>query len=272
MTAFLVAVGCAACGDNLPSVPSEAGIDAPPPDARPAGIIQTKCEGQPGKPRILIYTYENTWRHYSNLDSMLAILNMCNTRGFTVLVSNDPNAINDVVLAQVDVVVFAVTSGPGMNSLAHRDLEAWVRAGGGIVGLHSAGFTEYDWTFYTDNIGVKFLGHGPGLNLATVKILPGAHPITDGMTDFPLTDEWYIFQSRPEEVPGMQMLLALDETTLPTDYPAQWRVGYHPIGWAHENYGGRVFYTALGHNGDDFKDPIVLELVGRAIEWAAHKR
>jgi type 1 glutamine amidotransferase len=35
---------------------------------------------------------------------------------------------------------------------------------------------------------------------------------------------------------------------------------------------GRVFYTALGHNPDEFGDPWVLDLIGRAIEWAAHQR
>ena len=48
--------------------------------------------------------------------------------------------------------------------------------------------------------------------------------------------------------------------------------GYHPIAWAHELYGGRVFYTAFGHNPDDWSDPNVLEITARAIEWAAHKR
>jgi type 1 glutamine amidotransferase len=115
--------------------------------------------------------------------------------------------------------------------------------------------------------------HVPGMQPATVDVLTSTHPITQGLSaSFPWTEEWYVFENRPEDNTGMEMLLALDESTLPADYPSQYKVGYHPIGWAHELYGGRVFYTALGHNPDGFGDPTILEIVGRAIEWAAHKR
>lgn len=235
-------------------------------------MLNGECTGQPAAPRVLIYTYESIWRHFSNYYAYVSLLNMCGTHGFNVTSTNDPRALNATRLAEFDVVVFAITSGPGMDEPGQRDMEAWVRAGGGIVGLHSASATEPDWQFYTDSIGAKFAGHGPGLHLAQVQILPG-HPITEGLpATFMHTDEWYFFQSRPEEVAGMQMLLALDESTLPADYPAELRQGYHPIGWASERFGGRVFYTAIGHSEQSFSDPTILSLIGRSIEWAAHRR
>lgn len=262
-----------ACGDNrlATGTPDEACPCAGTPDARPLGVITYTCQGDPDKPRVLVYTFENLWRHASNVDAQSQIFNMCHTRGFTVMIANDPLAINATHLAQVDVVVFSITSGPGLDSLGQADLEAWVRAGGGIVGIHSASATEPHWPFYLENIGAQFAGHVEGIQPATVRVVTNANPITAGLSDFQLTDEWYYFQQRPEDVPGMQMLLALDESTLPPDYPAQYKQGYHPIAWAHELYGGRVFYTAFGHNPDDWTDPTVLEITARAIEWAAHK-
>src|SRR5262249_14950639 len=56
----------AACGDNLAG-PIDAPptlIDAPPPDVPPGGVtgvIDGRCTGTPGKPRVLVYTYENQW-------------------------------------------------------------------------------------------------------------------------------------------------------------------------------------------------------------------
>jgi type 1 glutamine amidotransferase len=274
VAALLAATG--ACGDDRAAPPDadvvDAAPDGPPPDARPEGVIDGLCTGQPGRPRVLVYTHENLWRHISNYYARLAIYDMCVTRGFNVTTTNDPDAINATRLAQIDVVVFTITSGPGINPLGRGDLEAWLRAGGGIVGLHSASATEPEWQFYYDNIGARFAGHVPGMQPATVRLTPG-HPITDGLAaSFQSTDEWYFFQSRPEANTGMQMLLALDEDTLPADYPTMYKVGYHPIGWAHELFGGRVFYTALGHNPDSFSDPFILDLVGRSIEWAAHQR
>jgi type 1 glutamine amidotransferase len=222
---------------------------------------------------VLVYTYENMWRHPSNLYARGAILDMCTTRGFSVTSSNDPHAINAGRLAQTDVVVFAVTSGEGLDASAKVDLEAWGRAGGGLVGIHSASATESEFPYYVASIGAQFATQGPGLEAATVRMVPGSHPITDGLpAALTATDEWYAFQTRPEDSTGMQMLFALDEDTLPADFPAMNKVGYHPIAWAHELYGGRVFYTAMGHNPDDYADPSFLEILGRAVEWAAHQR
>jgi type 1 glutamine amidotransferase len=273
MTACMTLVLWAGCGDNLPAgaVPPEAGSPGTP-DARPLGVIEYTCQGNPGAPRVLVYTFENMWRHYSNMAARQAIYDMCTTRGYTVMTANDPMAINATHLSQVDVVVFTVTSGPGLNSLAQADLEAFIRGGGGMVGIHSASATELGWPFYVANIGTTFGGHASGLQPVTVQIESTTHPITAGLSNFTLTDEWYFFTRRPESVPGMQMLLSIDESTFPPDYPAMYKQGYHPIAWAHELYGGRVFYTAFGHNPDDWSDPTVLEITARAIEWAAHKR
>ncbi len=170
------------------------------------------------------------------------------------------------------MIVFAVTSGQGLDSLGEADLEAFIRRGGGLVGFHSASATEPFWPFYNANIGTRFAGHVGGLFPATVHMTSSAHPITQGLPDIQLTDEWYWFTQRPETLPGVQILMDLDESTLPANYPAMYKQGFHPMAWAWEPYGGRVFYFAFGHNSATWSDPTVLELTGRAIEWAAHQR
>jgi type 1 glutamine amidotransferase len=261
----------AACAYEAGTVPPPP--DAAPADARPLGVLDGDCPGEPGRPRVLVYTYENMWRHMSNLFARGAVYAMCESRGFSVRTTNDPKAINATRLAETDVLVFAVSSGSGMDHASQDDLEAWIRAGGGVVGFEAASATETQWPFFVDNIGAGFLGHGPGLERATITVEDTDHPITAGLpASFELTDQWYIFQRRPEEVPGLHVLLALDESTLPADYPDEYRVGYHAIGWVHERFGGRVFYTGIGDNPDDFSDPTLLEMFGRAIEWAAHQR
>lgn len=281
ISCVLAMVAGGACGDGLadPAAPpggslgSNLGVpDASVPDGRPLGVITYACTGQPGKPRVLVYTFENMWRHVSNITASDAIYAMCTTRGYTVMVANDPRAVNATHLAQVDVIAFTVTSGPGLDSLGQADLEAWIRGGGGMVGFHSASATEPSWPFYVANIGTTFSGHAAGLWAGTLQVMSKTHPITAGLGNFQLTDEWYFFTRRPESVPGMEMLLALDEDSLGPDYPAMYKQGYRPIAWAHELYGGRVFYTAFGHNPDDWSDPNVLEITARAIEWAAHQR
>ena len=257
-------IGCtvAACGDNQPA-----------PDARPEGHIELHLDGDAGKPRVLIYTFENFWRHASNLDCRGAIVNMHFTRGYTVTTTNDPLAINAANLAEHDVLVFAITSGDGLDTLAHNDLEAWIRGGGGVVGFHSATMTEPSWPFYANEItGTRFAGHPDGLFPAMVHMMPTAHPITAGLPDLALTDEWYFFTQRPETIAGAQVLMSLDEDTLPAEYPAINKQGLHAIAWARENLGSRMFYAAFGHSPESWANPIVIEMTARAIEWAAHQR
>jgi len=266
--AILLASLAACDGHDISSSP-EAGavVPAEPPDE----FIASRNPGEPGKPRVLVYTFENAWQHLSMLDCANAVAKMHDTRGFTILTSNHPLAVNASVLAEVDVIVFCVTSGSGLTASGKADLEAWIRAGGGLVGFHSATFTESLWPFYVANIGTAFAGHADGVFHGTVKLDP-THPITAGLPDLQLDEEWYFFGQRPETIPGAQMLLTLDEDTLPPEYPVINKEGYHPIGWANDRFGGRMFYSAFGHNAATFYDPNALEIIGRAIEWAAHQR
>jgi uncharacterized protein len=268
----------AGCGDN--ELPDPAPIDAAAPPGTPAddvfepdGHIELHVPGQPGKPRVFVYTFENFWRHASSLDCRGQVVNMFSTRGFTVTTTNDPLAINAKHLADKDVLVLCITSGSGLNARGRTDLEAWIRRGGGVVGFHSGGtMTEPFWPFFVGHIGTRFAGHVNGIFNATVRNLSSTHPITAGLPDLQMLDEWYIFTQRPETMPDSEMLFALDEDTLPADYPAMYKQGFHAIAWAREINGGRVFYAGFGHMIEVWYDPNVVELTARAIEWAAHQR
>ncbi len=271
-----------ACGDNGATVqrdaspPDEAVVVTPdasaPVTPRKQGFLDGACTGQPGKPRVLVYTYENYWRHASNLTARATWLGMCATRGFNVSSSNDPHVFNAEQLAQFDVVVFSVTSGSGIDDAGKADFEAWVHAGGGVVGLEAATATEFEWTFYVEHMGAAFRSHPPELEHGTLRMEPVAHPITAGLpATLRLTEQWYVFQSPPENVPGLTVLMTLDESTLPATHPPDLLVGYHAYAWVRESNGGRVFYTALGDNPEIFANATVLELMGRAIEWTAHQ-
>jgi type 1 glutamine amidotransferase len=272
--ALLLLVLLAACDGAR--TPHDGAIDTaeavPAPEILPAAAIDGACDGTPGAPRVLVYTYENLWRHLSSWYARSAVLDMCRTRGFHVESSNSPRVFDAATLARFDVVVFAVTSGSGMDAHARRDFEAWVRAGGGVVGFEGAAATELQWPFFAANLGAAFAGHGPRNTTSTVQIAQD-HPITAGLpASLTLLEQWYVFRQRPETVPGLHVLMTLDESTLPADYPAEYRTGYHALGWAYEPFGGRVFYTGLGDEPETFRDPVVLDLAARAIEWAAHRR
>jgi type 1 glutamine amidotransferase len=216
-----------------------------------------------------VFSAENLWNHESNPIAAQALLAMCGTRGYTVTTSHDPGAFFEQLPA-TDVVVFAVTSGPVLSAEAQGVFEPWVRSGGGVVGIHSASATEYEWPFFVELVGGQFAGHGPSQSDSTVRIDDPTAPTMAGLTMPTLhrIDEWYSFQQHPEAM-GMTVLMSLDESTLPPDYPSNLLMGYHAITWTHERLGGRVFYTALGHMPDTYSQPWFLDMLGRAIDWTA---
>jgi uncharacterized protein len=235
-------------------------------------VIDGACAGDAGLPRVLVYSRENLWEHASTPVAQGVLLGMCASRGFTVTASSDPRVFAER-LAEIDVVVFAVTSGEVLSADARAAFEPWLRGGGGMVGLHSASATELSWPFFVEAIGATFRTHAPGLFEATVTVEAPAHPIASTLsTAWVRTDEWYEFTDRPEERPGLDVLLALDEATLPAEYPAEFRVGHHPIAWTHERVGGRVFYTAMGHTAESYAEPAFVDMIARAILWTAPAR
>src|SRR3979490_1563439 len=82
---LLAAIAWPGCGTDR-----GAGGDAGQPVA---GVIDGECTGAPGRPRVLVYTYENMWRHLSNLSAREAIYGMCASRGFNVSTTNAPHAL-----------------------------------------------------------------------------------------------------------------------------------------------------------------------------------
>jgi uncharacterized protein len=268
MRPVLTAIAClaSACGSSAEHNSVDA---APDVAARVPAVVDARCEGEVAQPRVLVFSAENLWSHPSNPIAVQTVLEMCNTRGYTVVASHDP-AVFFEQLPATDVIVFAVTSGPVLSAEAQGVIEPWVRAGGGVVGLHSASATQLDWPFFIELMGAQFLGHGPTQSASKLIVDRRDHPITAGIDTASITrtDEWYAFVKRPDTA-GTTVLMSLDESTLPADYPSQLLMGYHAITWVHERLGGRVFYTALGHMPDTYTQPWFLDMLGRAIDWTA---
>lgn len=248
-----------ACGDNR---------GVAPPDA-PAFAIDGQCRGRPDAPSVLVFSAENLWSHPANPVAQQALLDMCETRGLHVVASRDPLILDERVLRDIDVVVFALTSGPVLDDRARAHLEPWLRGGGGFVGLHTPDATEQQWPFFVELIGATFKTHAPGTWAADITIEDASHPIVAGLPPrMAVVDEYHVFNERPETT-EMTMLLAVDESTLAADYPADMRVGYHPIAWAHELLGGRMFFTCTGHDPIMYAEDWYLDLLANAIQWAA---
>jgi type 1 glutamine amidotransferase len=245
-------------------------------------VVATACTGADGPPlEVLVFHRETEWFHPSNPLAVQAITRLSKQRNWAVTASDDPAVFTSEKLATTDVVVFAVTSGNVLDPDTRAVLEPYFKNGGGFVGVHSASHTELDWTYYrTSLVPVSFKTHPDPYNGAPDKVLAGSldilapnDPIVAGLSNpWPHADEFYVFWERPEEIPGLNLLVALDETAFGTEYPDALRVGFHPLAFSHENEGVRAFYTALGHTDEAYSDPAFLRMLAQGIEWAGENR
>ena len=242
VAAVLLCAGLAACG----------GPAAAPGGSGPAA--------GPVPYRVLVFTRTTGFRHASIPTGIATVRALGAEDGFAVTATEDPGAFRPAELAGYRAVVFLSTTGDVLDPDGRSALEAYVRGGGGFVGVHSASDTEYGWPFYAELVGARFAGHPP-VQPVTVRFRPGA--LTAGLpATWRVTDEPYNFRGRPR---GVQVLATLDEST----YSGGTMGAEHPIAWTAEVGRGRSFYIGLGHPDAIYADPVFRTLLAAGIRYAA---
>lgn len=231
---------------------------------------------------VLVFSRTEGYRHDSieagiNALKDLATSSHASSVPFNVDATEDAIVFNPATLAQYRVIVFLQSSGEFFDNELQLDaLKQFVRAGGGIVGVHcaSTGLPSSEW--YGRLIGGVFTHH-PEPQSAVVVVEDPGHPILSRGTalasqvaggrgmEFQWHDEWYNFKTNPRAQDGLHVLLTVRETS----YEGGHLGADHPIAWCHEFEGGRVFYTALGHFDQAYHDLSFMGQMINAIIWAA---
>lgn len=212
---------------------------------------------------VLVFHRTEGFRHASIAAGIEAVRQIGQEHHFEVVASQDPAIFSEPELAGFDVVVFLSTSGDILDAAEETTLRGFVESGGGFVGVHAAADTEYEWAWYGELVGAYFAGH-PEPQEATLHVVDPAHPIVEGMpATFDRFDEWYDFGSLPGA--DVELLVTIDEAS----YQGGTMGDPHPISWAHDNLGGRSFYTAMGHTEESFTDPLFLTHLANGILWVA---
>jgi uncharacterized protein len=183
--------------------------------------------------------------------------------GFTVDISVDPTKFSTTGLQDYTVVVLIDSSGmpfgnpgtEGMNALV-----SFVRAGGGLVGIHSASLIDYPPTSaFVTLLGGKFSAH-PGAIRNSICQSEGTHPAVVNLPKpYVAQDEFYTFVSmNTDDQIDLHCVGVGDGVVL-------------PIAWHRTEGNGRVFYTGLGHGPELWgtTTTLVKAHVLPAILWAA---
>ncbi len=250
---LLVALMAIGCGGGEPSSPGGPTDPFNPP-------------GNPGVTplRVLMLTATTGFRHGS-IDVARRVLTTLGTSTgeFTVTATENVSEITAARLANVDVLMFILTTGelPFTDSQKSA-IVSFVENGGGFVGAHSATDTLYTWPDYGRLVGAYFKEH-PWTREATVVVEDRDHPATRSLgASFRLNEEYYTFQENPR--PNVHVLMSLDAASVGAS-------GDFPLAWTDTFGSGRAFYTALGHFDETWNDTRFQTHMRGAINWVGKR-
>ncbi len=243
-------------------------------------VARSQLTGE-GIPRALIFTKMAGYRHLTLPECERNLKALLETNQIAVDETDDSRCFTDLGLKPYKALVFLDTSGDLFTPAQRDALVAYIRAGGGFVGIHGASTAEKKWPWYGELLGARFGGH-PWVQTATVTVLDPAHPADKGLpARWTRNDEWYSFEG---PLMNVTPLLQVGETfwhgdgvvekgtragKIPPVGSPEAVVQPHVIAWCHEFEGGRSFYTAMGHFGSAFLEPEMQAHLLAGIRWAA---
>ncbi|HVY08122.1 MAG TPA: ThuA domain-containing protein [Burkholderiales bacterium] len=212
---------------------------------------------------VLVFSKTAGYRHDSIPAGIEAIRALGDQDNFSVDATEDGKAFNDANLARYREVIFLSTTGEVLDAEERAAFERYVRHGGAFVGIHAATDSGYEWPWYGALVGNYFKRH-PAIQQARLEVTDASHPSTRNLPiSWKRVDEWYDFRNDPD--PGLTILIRIDERS----YRGGRMGANHPVAWCHEYDGGRAWYTALGHGGEAYGEPLFREHLRGGILWAA---
>ena len=230
------------------------------------------ASAQAKEPRVLLFSHSTGYRHASIEPGVAAIRGLGAREKIAIVPSADPNVFSPQGLRGFDAIIFLSTSTDPKKPEsewfrgARRDaLQAFVRRGGGIVGIHAASDSHYHWPWYEKMMGGHFARHPEGTPAGTLRVVDRNHRATKGVDPvMRRVDEWYYFD---DYNPEMKVLVTLDPASI-----GEKDANPNPVSWAHEYEGGRVFYTAMGHTTETYRDRNFLTHLVGGLRWVMRKK
>jgi len=228
-------------------------------------------------PRVLVYTVSAGFEHevvqrqgteeLSLVERALVDLGK-RTGEFEAVVTRNARDFTPAKLAEIDLVFFYTTGELPLSNEEREALFDFVRDGGAFAGSHSATDTFYEVPEYGQMIGAYFDGH-PWHQEVRVRVEDRAHPSTAHLgASFAIADEIYQMRA-PYDRSKLHVLMSLDTGLVDLGGEAVHRKdGDFALAWTKEHGKGRVFYTALGHRPEVWKDERFLTHLAGGFRWA----
>jgi hypothetical protein len=222
-------------------------------------------------PRLLFLTHSAGFEHDVVKRARRAVLAhaercMVDWAGpmFEVEATQECSALHADNLGRYQAVMFYTTGELPISDGDKAALLQFVRDGGGFVGVHCASDTFYTYPEYGEMVGGYFDGH-PWHQEVRVEVEDRAHPTTFHLGHhFDIADE--IYQFRAFDRTRVHVLLRLSAHGIDLALGKRQDKDY-AISWCREFGKGRVFYTALGHRPEVWRDARFMTHLLAGVRW-----
>jgi type 1 glutamine amidotransferase len=235
------------------------------------------AQSAPPPKKLLVLGEEKGYRHEAVSHAMATIERLGRTTGLwaatlrtdTEVLTKKKLEYNAKTLNDFDAVLFYTGGTLEMDEQQKADFLSFIRDDGkGFIGVHSAAITWTKWPEFIEMIGGVFDEHPWGTFPAPILVEDAVFP---GMKQWPrsftLTDEIYQVKNFSRE--STRVLMRLDPDKLDLANPRVHRKDRDfPVSWAKMYGKGRVFYSTLGHVGENWDKPALQTMYIEAIRWA----
>jgi type 1 glutamine amidotransferase len=255
----------------------------------------------PAPKKLLFLTHAGLYKHTSLGPAEKAAIELGKTGGFDVTTVEgykqeaatiDLAFLTPEYLAGFDGLMLMTNGNLPLTEAQRANLLEFVRGGKGLIGVHCAALTLYDYPAFGEMLGGYYRRSIKQNAIGVLKVEDANHPATRMLGgSWPVVDEFYLFgtapwdASRPKDnidvlfghrIPmgfsrdRVHVLLSLDtEKTDIAGFPDVVRGGDYPQAWSRTYGRGRSFYTSLGHRDDIWSnDPVFRAHVQGGIRWA----
>ncbi len=232
-----------------------------------AAILCVSLNAWAAPKKLLYVTFSGGFVHSSVSVSEQVLKEIGERSGaFEVTVMRDVSQITAAGLSSYDGLFFYTTGELPLDALQKQALLDFVRNGKGFGGVHSATDTNYTWPEYGDLIGAYFDGH-PWVQLVTIQVEDPEHPAVRHLApSFTITEEIYQFRNFSRD--RVRVLMTLDVRSVDKNAPGINRTDNDfALAWVRAFGSGRVFYTALGHFDETWRDPRFQQHLLEGIRW-----
>jgi uncharacterized protein len=230
------------------------------------------------KVKVLVYTKNGKGYVHDNIPfAVKCIQKLGQENGFSVDVSDTPVVFTENNLKQYKLLIFPSTNNDVFATDEQRlAFRKYIQSGGGFVGLHSVTGTERNWKWFKMMVGGTFSWH-PKNQEFKMKVIDPSHPTMEGIPKiWQRKDECYFLK---ELYPGPKVLMVHDISTLNhnTDDSIKIKQFSSPFGdmypavWYHHFDGGNVWITTLGHDKENYNDPLFTKHIFQGIKFIANQ-